>query len=335
MFIKRPGKGRKSYAIVDDEGRTIKDPRIDQINADRAAGLGSADLWEARLREVMRAIRPARRAPLYAVSRVNQQLVERRHAIKMAARPEPYADPENLRQRLMRGAGALGETSILEASQDQIILALAKVKGPERHDIVRAINELLKFAGRGFSIPNPRGEREDIEFIRPDQFIALKVDLEFQDIALMLGALFATGCRWAELPLATEKDGGVSVRKQLRRDGRPGKTKNKRERLSPILPPLLTYWQEYVKWSAHKKREMRFELYNRAYNYCKRELGIRPHDLRHSYAVDWLASGFSMSEVAKFIGDTEEACQRHYAPFTAQPDEIQRAIARYKKFRSG
>lgn len=334
MFIKRPRKDRQSYAIVDEDGRTIKDPRIDQVNADRAAGLGSADLWEARLREIIRAMRPARRAPLYAVSRVNQQLVERRHAIKMAARSEPYADPENLRQRLMRGAGALGETSILEASQDQIILALAKVKGPERHDIVRAVNELLKFAGRGFSIPNPRHERE-VEFIRLDQFLALKLEQEDQDLALTLRALFATGCRWGELPIAKTKGSGVYIKGQIKRDGKFWKTKNKKKRESPILPPLLTYWQEYESWPEWKRREMRLDGYNRAYNFCKKYVGVRIHDLRHSYAVEWLASAFSMSEVARYIGDTEETCARHYAPFTAQSDEIERAIARYKKFRSG
>jgi integrase len=330
MFIKRPGKDRKSYAIVDDEGRTIKDPRIDQVNADRAAGLGSADLWEARLREVMGELRPKREpAPLYALSLVNAQLVERWHAIKVMMRDEPHADPENLKQRLLRGAGALGELSIQGASEDQILMALSKVKGAKKHDIVRAVNELLKYAKRGFSIPNPARER-DIVFIRPAQFLQLE---RGGDYKVVLGALFATGCRWAELPLATSKDGGISVRRQIRKDGSVGKTKNKRERLSPILPPLLTYWEEYSSWSEHNKRKMRFDLYNRAYGFCKRKLGVRLHDLRHSYAVEWLASGFSMSEVAKFIGDTEEACQRHYAPFTAQPDEIERAIARYKKHR--
>jgi integrase len=47
-------------------------------------------------------------------------------------------------------------------------------------------------------------------------------------------------------------------------------------------------------------------------------LGAHPHRFRGTFAVELLARGASPYDVAKLLGDTVEAVERHYAPFVRE-----------------
>lgn len=327
MFIKRPSLKRRSYAIVGPDGKTMSDPRIEAVNADLRAGM-PRDLLEARMQQILNSLRPT---PVvrYEPSVSNLLLVQ-----KCMERKTDIVRRKDAEASLRRGAGLVGEVDLRTASLEEVEAALRPVKKKSRRDVIRAVNELLIFAGRPFTIPNPLTHSvDDIAHIRITDFQAKAVKLAEQNqvIALTLGALFASGCRWGELPLArlTLDSVGVHVSKQYRRDGTMGPTKNKRTRISPLLPPLSAYFMKYQELSPVERKDIRLRLEKRAYLICKKVLGIRTHDLRHSYAIEWGGAGFSMSEVAKFIGDTEEATARHYLPFSATPDEVSRAVLRF------
>lgn len=325
MNVKRPRKDRKSYALVDANGKTIKDPRIDAINADLRAGV-AIDLLEARVRAVLDSYRPK----LTPILLSNEQLVLERHAKKLQRKPD-LVDPDNLKYRLLRAAEALGNTPIREASEDQIYAALAHIKDPAvRFEIRRGINELLIFAGRTFKLVNPRPVRPDeIEFIRIADFKEKAQKLQ-KHHAAYLGALFATGCRFAELPVAKLSDREVHVKAQLKEGGALAPTKNKKSRTAPILPPLVEYVQAYRELDRNLRYAMCLTNHKRIYYACKKFLGIRIHDLRHSYAVEWGAKGCSTHEIARFVGDTEEVCERHYRNYCATPDEVARVLEKWK-----
>jgi integrase len=322
-FIKRPGKGRATYALIGPDKKTISDPRIDAINADLAAGM-ARDILEQRMRAVLDSYKPAK-APKAMLAVANQRLVLRCHEAKLREKVH-LARPDDLKQRLLSCAAALGNVSIESASKDELLRALATIKSPSRRfEIARGINELLKYANRAERIYNPPIRQSSrVAFISIKDFKEkiLSVPAPYH---LVLGALFATGCRWGELPLAESVNGvAVLVAEQVRNDGTLGPTKNKKERHALILEPLQVWWEEYSKLLYEEKNKLRLEGYNIAYRLCKTRLGIRIHDLRHSYAVALRSYGFNTGQIAEFIGDTEQVCKERYLRHGRTEEELTR-----------
>lgn len=56
VFIKRPGKGRTTYALVKD-GLTVFDPRIEAVNRDFKSGIG-IEILENRMQKILATYRP-------------------------------------------------------------------------------------------------------------------------------------------------------------------------------------------------------------------------------------------------------------------------------------
>lgn len=320
MFIKRPGSRRKSYALVGDDGKTIPDPRIDEINKDLRAGVPK-DTLELRLKAVLRSFKPQ---DTYLISQSNQQLVERCHKAKLLQKH--LSDPDSLKSRLTHCAKYAGELSLLECSKEDLYEVVARVSNPSRRfEVIRGLNELLLFANRGFKLKNVRKHQSSrVSFIEVDDFKKKVLTLPV-DYQILFGAYIATGCRWGELPLAEIGKKSVFIEEQLCDDGTVGITKNKKQRVSPILPPLLDYVVRYNKFSQEKKNELRLNHYYKCYALCKKVLGIRIHDLRHSYAIAWRKAGATTSQIADYIGDTEEACKKHYLKHGLTVDEIEQA----------
>lgn len=326
MNVKRPRSDRKSYALIDAHGKTVKDPRLDAINADLRAGV-APDILEARVRALLDTYRP-KRTP---ISLANERIVEACHEHKLAVKPD-LVDPDGLKQRLHRAAEALGAISVAEADERALYRALQHIKSPsQRYEIRRGVNELLLFLKRGFKLANPVPQRPDeVVFIRAAEFIAKARDLQ-PHYRATLGALFATGCRWAELPVAVVADGASRVSKQLKPGNVLALTKNKKARTAPIIPGLSQYLDEYLKLDKSTRYALCLSNHKRVYYACKKVLGIRIHDLRHSYAVEWGSVGASTAEIARYIGDTESVAERHYRNYCATPDEIKRALDRWTK----
>jgi integrase len=325
MFIKKPTHGRASYALVGNDGKTVSDPRIDAVNADLRAGV-ARDLLDAR----MRAIRDSFKPPRTPLSASNEKLVHELHRKKLQKKPD-LANPDGLLKRLLRAAEYLGNVSVREATEEDIYAALSKIDSPaRRYETRRAVNEMLKYCQRPFTLYNPVPDRpEEIAFIRIADFLTRSAKMR-ADYRTILGALFATGCRWAELPVAALGEGQVSVSRQLKPGPKLTRTKNKKSRTAPILPPLQKYVDEYRRLSREERYSACLSNHKRLYYACKKFLGVRLHDLRHSYCVEWGAKGCSTADLAQYIGDTEEVTERHYRNYCLTSDAIERALKRWK-----
>lgn len=259
----------------------------------------------------------------------NKQLVERCHAYKLSRKPY-LAKPNDLKQSLYRAASLIGDVPIREALEEDLLLALANVPLKSRFDVVRAINELLIYAKRPFRLPNPRPPRPDeVSFITLEALIPHLPKFPYP-YDLVVASLFATGCRWGELPKAKIGETSAHISCQLDRQGTVRLTKNKKARTAPLIPPLISLTLAYRALGDEMRGTLRAKHQERVYRAVKSILGVRVHDLRHSYAVAWGSRGFSTAEIARYIGDTEEVCARHYRNYCATPDEINRAQDRWK-----
>lgn len=333
MFIKRPGAhGRVTYAIVDDNGKTLKkDSRVIAINKDLKAGVAK-DILEVRIMAVLRDLKPkAQKTP---ISVINEKAVFELHRKKVRVNPQ-LVDPDSLRSRMLSAAAYLGDLTLQETSEDDLYEKLDieefKTNHPRRFEVYRAVNEMLVYYKRGFTLYNPRPDRPDeITYIRIADFLAKTKTID-PTYAIVLGALFASGCRFGELSEAEFGPESVYVARQLRRDGRVGQTKNKQARVSPLIPPLLSFIRAYSALSREVRRNLRLKHYYRLYGACTRCLGISLHDLRHSYAVEWGAVGSRPDEIARYIGDTLAVSVKHYQNYCATPDEVALAVKRWVK----
>ncbi len=327
IFIKRPGSSKRAtYAIIVDN-KTISDPRLDAINADLKAG-HPPDTLELRLRSLIATLRG--KGEELVPSDLNRKLVEQRHAKKLL-RKSNLRDADGLKQRLLRAAAWIGELSIRESGEDELLARLREAPAKAQYELTRGVNELLRFAGRS-PLPMPDKEHPEIAFIPVTEFL-IKISPLPKLEKLYIASLFATGCRFSELPLAVFQGGKVVVKAAFgSRAGTWGKvqgTKNKHDREALILPPLLTYTKEFALLSPEEKKAL-WSNHKRLYLLCKSTFGIRLHDLRHSYAVAWGGKGIPVGKVAEWIGDSVEVTRRHYWGYFVSDDEVEKAHALWK-----
>lgn len=321
MFIKRPNQSRKSYGLVGNDGKVVYDSRIDAVNKDLHSG-SSKDILEQRMRIIRDAFKPTK----IACSFYNEQLAKACHTSKVK-RKHDLVDVKSLENRLKRAVLALGEVSLKEATEGQILDAVSKERGSgRRYHIIGAINELLRFANRDLRLHNPSPRIGQVTFLSPEEFVkqinkdyTSKNDTPYK---LYLTALFATGCRVGELPTAVFDEEGVYISQQLKEDGtiQPF-TKNKQDRRAPILPIFDKEVKEFIKLGSEVIFNIRLHHHRKMLNI----LNARLHDLRHSYAIYLAKKNFSLPQIARYIGDTEAVAKKHYAQYCPSDEEISSA----------
>lgn len=329
MFVKRPGVGgRATYAIVGNDGKSVKDERLDQINRDLRLGM-PRDLLEARVKQLLRFLTPQKDSPLIVAA--NLKLVADCQLAKLRRKPM-LIDPYTSERALTRVAEFFGTLAIGEASEEDLVKKLYELKDlGRRYQLVKGLNEILRFLGRKplYNAQPPRPE--EIVFISIAHFKANAPKIEDRGVQAYLGALFATGCRLGELPVAILSETEARVLSQMDRGGVKRATKNKKGRTAPVLPELASYVTAFKALGEAWALQLRLKGHRKLLDAARDHLGVRPHDLRHSYAVAWGQGGASTAEIARYIGDTVEVCERHYRNYCATPEEIALALAKYKR----
>lgn len=322
MSIKKPGGLRRTYAIV-LKGQTVKDPRIDAVNKDFLKG-APPDEVEARLKAIRESLHPKK----LILSYTNYRLLEDCHTYKLKTKPH-LVDAYALKRGLIRAVEAVGTLAIKEASLEQLLSSIAHVKRPgRRYHVVRALNELLRFAKRDLRLPNRQARHLHIDYIEIEDFMK-KVDNLPEDYATYLGALFATGARWGELPVAIIQGQSVTIASQIRKSGIEGPTKNRKVRSAPIIPSLKAYVVRLNALGRARVEELRIYHEARIYKATKKHLGLSAKALRHSYAIYCAKRGEGLPDIARWIGDTEEVCRRHYSSYLPSNPELEAVAKRW------
>lgn len=243
---------------------------------------------------------------------VNEEIVLTLHSAKIREfREYPLSDPDSLLSRMLFAMTRVPR-AITDISNENLKTHLMNLgmTPPTRFEVVRAINEVLKYLGRA-GIENPRPARpSEVSYVPLPEFLAKAEDLP-KDYKIYLGALYACGARFGELPCVQIHDNWVFIASQLRKT-EVAPTKNKGKRHAAILPHLKPFIMAYKAFSPEKQAILRLEHYHRIYGASRRVLGANIHTLRHSYAIECVRAGKSIEEVAKWIGDSEEVAKKHY-----------------------
>jgi integrase len=155
---------------------------------------------------------------------------------------------------------------------------------------------------------------------------------------------FSTGLRMGELfairPENIDEAGRIQVVAQVRKDGKRSLPKTRKTRLVTVLP----YGKESLKvWLAvpvHERPRLRHyhEIMARA---CRKlwpnnpDKRIRFHDLRHSFAIEMLRLGESLTTIAGLLGNSVQVCQTYYTGFSLKSESLDALDARLaEKFKA-
>lgn len=341
FVLKKPGAGRRSFAIIRDvvkpdlrrESKITHDERLDALNAALIAK--QVGLYEAELqcREIIRSLYAAeekkRGGPVF--SDENRKLLDNYWREHYESRPN--VDPRAAWNELSRAVDSVGRLSLLTADKPALEKAVnAKLQGNRQRRAVGGLNQLLKYACRDVRLTPAKKERRPVRYLSPAEFERVLRHVEDPIYRLFFQACFATGGRTGEV-FALEphqvRDGTVFIRTQMDRNELIRETKNRLERHTVIMPAFarqVTAWVDVPDTEKSRVRGLKHVRVLKAA--CERAFpGVMkkhcsPKDLRHGYAIWLLSQGVSIGLVAQSLGNSEAVCQENYAGFVLAPESV-------------
>lgn len=334
FFVKKPGKVRRTFALVRRDGNfniTLDLPEIDIINKNYREGKLTRDASMAemhRIKDQQKQIYLKRSGlanpPIPAQ---NLQLLNEYWDKKY--KPKKIVDPASARNRLNRAIMALGDLSILTATEHDIQMKLRDAEGNVR-DIIAALSQLFKYLGRDIVLHKPHKRHKKVKYASMEEFELLAQQIQDSTLRDICWIAMATGCRIGEI-FALDKDqfvdGCLVVPEQIRRSGLPAATKNRRVRELVVLQegiPALDRWLKLKASERMKHRTKRIaEEVTKACVKAGLSKKLTAHDLRHSYAIYLLNSGVSIEHVAQSLGDSITVTQEYYTGFSLSKPGIE------------
>lgn len=342
--IKRPDARRRSFAVVevrpDGQRSTLKLESLDAVNAQLLAGALSREAAEKQVRAILAGLYAERdrTLPQDLFHSENLQLLDRYWMNQYQDRD--LVDPGTMKADLRRAVAAVGHLSLLAAGKPELQTALnARFVGKpslQRRAAAR-LNQLLHFAGRGFTLRMVRLARSEPRFLTLDELEQVLPRLPPPMQALARVA-WVTGLRVGEAFALTDaalKQDCLLVATQLDVHGVRRETKTRSVRKVAYLHPDGEAWvRQFLALPDAVRAALRTErhsvLMRRA---CKKAFPGVPakhchlHDLRHSYAVALVQRGVPISLVAQSLGNSVAVCERYYSGY-ALVDEGIATIAR-------
>ncbi|CAB4199622.1 XerC Integrase, partial [uncultured Caudovirales phage] len=338
-----PPSGTNSWRVMRMEpgqpSRTVKDDAIDAVKKQYKAGTLTKDQARTQLDLVIERLY---KADGVKVSRVesngeNEKLVSKYvQEVIRRKRKTSEGSKEAAELYIRRAVLALGETSLLSASKDELQDALDKRYPDQRQRrLVTALNSLLKWAKREVALERHAYIPPQVKHI-PYAKLKPVLDRLPEQWAVAAELAHLTGLRIGEI-MALEpqhkKRWGIFVEWQIDKDEKRKLPKNEKRRNVAVFDRALELygrWMQLKRLIPHEERLRASRIIRsacvRAYP-NRREWHLRFHDLRHSYAVACLEKGMSLDWLAMQLGNSVEVCREHYVGFVQTSAMEQAAYA--------
>lgn len=242
-------------------------------------------------------------------------------------------DAKSMQSDFNRALRACGNKSILSASQEDLqqeINTFFKGKNEKQRRAVSRLNQLLKFISRDFQLMKLRPEKRKVRHLSPAEFDQVIANTSDTNLKLLLEVLFYTGSRIGEA-FGIEKDDisvkSVFIDKQIDKFGTQKETKNNKERHAFLFKEVRKDIYEWVK--IKDKITASRSVINKTFKKICRETfddsskHCTLHDLRHSYAINLISRGVSLSLVAQSLGNSVLVCEKFYTGFILSSDAIE------------
>jgi integrase len=345
--IKRPNKTRRTFAVHKNviylNGKRkqplVEDSRIDAVNINLQRGLLTVDQAYAELKgSVIPALR--RENNVQEKKLLEDQISETNKKVFLAFWDDKYhgshlINETSTRNDLLAALRDIEPLSITTASKADLkdkLNALPAKK--QRRDVIR-INQLLEFLGRNFRIEKKPQSQREVDYVTWDELQEILPHIYSEEVRYLAIALWGTGARIGEAfaPgfMRLKPNMTIYINKQLDLDGNVRDIKNSKPHHTMLLPEAK---EGYLKWCAVPDKErFRISAINQIIRASKlafpkrRDKQISAHDLRHSYAIQLLGLGASLTQIALVLGDSISTVQLHYTGFVMTDEAVAKLTA--------
>jgi integrase len=355
FFIKRPGNGRASFAIVKrvrpEQGRpvntTVRSEKLDAVNAAFRAGtigLVAAEMEAKALCESLQKRAEIEFKGAWVASEENLKLLKRYWAEVYERRK--IVGKKSAHNRLAHAIDLLGPHSLLLEGAELQRVVDERTRGNPRKQrrVASVLNQMRKHFGISSDrIALEKPLRPKFRYLTRDEFSKVMRSAEFaREAAALYTVLFYSGARLSEsFAFRPEhlRRNSLTIASQAHLGGtgeRP--TKTGRVRRTVLFDEGVEAFHEWTQADTSPFNRTSLSKHFRAA--CKKLFPKRPdkwcsaHDLRHSYAVMCLTEhDISISAIAKLLGNSVTVCETYYLNFIAEDDFISSVVTKIRKAR--
>ncbi|MFW7381616.1 MAG: site-specific integrase [Oligoflexus sp.] len=323
------------------------DDRIEAINKDLLDGKITLHKAKAEVERVKKSLYRERDAQKKAIAGQSDN-----EKLALAYYQKNYENPRkvvaantkiNAKNEFECLCSTIGDASIRSATQEELEKAIDKsdLSLSRKNAITTRLNSLLRSIGRDIAIQKIKESHKEVTYLSEGQLAQVLVSVLDPYWHSMFVTAYYTGLREGELFGLLEDDldlerGLVHVRRQMMRDRSIDLPKNGKKRRTIILPPAIEAATRWVSYGPEIHSERRLtqptEILKKA---ClvQEIMPVGIHALRHSFAIILLREGYSLSIIARLLGDTEQVAERHYAGFVLTEDTIEYLAERLKTYK--
>lgn len=337
LILKKPDQTRRSFSLIlrstDNNGKKVhskyESTELETLNQNLKAG--SIELWQAV--KIAKSIHQTESLKLnppkeYKFNSENEEIFDKFWTQQYSHRQ--LIDESSSKNGFLRALRELDKTSLM-ASEFEINKALAHLKGNKKRKVVSCLQSIFKFLNRKINLKSDRKEKTKIKFLSEDEFNQVIVLIDNYHVKLISKIAFYSGLRIGEIFGIEEhhlKSNYVLVEQQMDRNSSIRQTKNRIERKAFLIKEGISAIKEWI--NIEDKEAIRniraSEVLSKA---CKQVFPKNKskhctiHDLRHSYAVNLVSKGVSLSLVAQSLGDSVTVAQEYYAGFVLSDEGIE------------
>ncbi len=329
-FFKKIGSSCYVFRREGGKAVAVKDPRIAALNRLWKAKTIDREKLVQSLNALIVEFKAAEKPePNRPITSSNREVIEK-YLLEHYGRRKILPDSRrSWKSRLERAIACLGQLDLLSASIGELQHAIDQLAWNRQRYAATALNSVLKWLKREEFLTLAQEERPEISFIQGVDFPKLLEAMPDNFSRTLVACALYTGCRIGELFALTQfslKEGGLYVESQYRIDLARAKQKNKRpHRWAGILPEGRNPLKLWVEISIEERLKRRNNDWARIIKRACRKAQIKQitfHDLRHSYAIECLRRGKSLTAVAQSLGNSVTVCEKYYAGFGEAPSHL-------------
>lgn len=344
-FVKRPGKGRKSFAITRREttpsgkrfNSTIRSEELASLNA-APLPLADKELQAEALCRRLNEEQQKEARGVYVASAANLKLLSEYWKKEYEHR---RIDKSRAQYMLRQAVEALGPLSLLADRHTlQRHMDQATKGSPSRQRrFVAVLNQMRRHFGVTEKLSRDKPSFPEFKYLNETDFACVLKHVEQPALALLFQVLFYSGVRTGEaMALRREhyRNGALLVMSQVDRRGTTRGTKTGNQRRTAVFHNGQKALLEWLGLSIEQRDIVSRNSLSRVWKAaCKAAFPRDPskhtcvHDLRHSYAVEALTvHEVSVDILAKLLGNSATVCETYYLRFTLSDDLVAAVLSK-------
>jgi integrase len=333
FFIKRPNSKfrRKTFAVYKRDGKrnsTVKIPDLDALNESLIRGIVDPITAEKSVKLLVKR--------LYAQNGINTELPSNADNERILNeywqrqyKHRKLVDRNSARYKLERAVRAMGDLSLLTATQEQFQEKLDSLPfNPTKvRQVASSLQLIINFLKRDIVLARPPKEHPDVVHVTEEELSRIIGCLESEHLRVLVEVLFYSGCRLGEAfglsEIKVRKDHLVIDTQIDSRGSRrlPKCRKRRKAFISKKAIIIVQRWLDLKDTFLYSRTNALKIFKQAAFRALKRDVTL--HDLRHSYAISLLSKGVPLSLVAQSMGNSEKVCEEYYTGFVLVDEAIE------------